>query len=149
MREYASGKNRTELYLRALKSLRELLDAQGEDAVSRAYAEVVAETCYQLFADKGFKRSDGRLCVQRLLGKQCNLKDCVPPSGDHDTLWLQNGKPARYVTQPYGLEWETMRKLVAFCENYGLKANVDAWPSFHFPGRVLSIHLSPQERQGQ
>lgn len=149
MREFASGKNRTEQYLRALGALRELLEAQGEDAVNRAYAEAVAETCYQLFAGKGFKRSDGRLCVHRLLGKQCNLKDCLPPSADHDTLWLQNGKPARYIMQPYGLTWDDMKKLVAFCESHKLKADVDTWPSFHFPGRVLSIHLSRQERQGQ
>ncbi len=145
MRQFASGEKRTEQYLRALRALRELLEAQGMDAVSSVYAEAVAENHYQAFAGKGFKQSDGRLCVQRLWGRQCNLKDCVPPSGDHDTLWLQNGKPAMYVTQPYGLEWETMRKLVAFCERHGLKADVAAWPSFHYPGQVISILLSRKE----
>ncbi|MBI4377240.1 MAG: hypothetical protein HY549_12420 [Elusimicrobia bacterium] len=145
MRQFASGETRTEKYAQALRALRELLEAQGEDVVGCAYAEAVAQSRYDRFAVKGLKQSDGRLCVQRLWGKQCDLKDCVPPSGDHDSLWLRDGKPAVYLTQPYGLTWETMRRLMAFCERHGLKADIDTWPSFHFPGQVLSVQLSKKD----
>jgi hypothetical protein len=74
----------------------------------------------------------------------CNFQDCAPPAGDHDTLWLKDGKPALYLMQPYGLAWDDMKKLVTFCERHGLRAQVDTWPSFHFPGWVLSIEIEKE-----
>ena len=78
MTPHMDKKGRTEAYLRALSAFQDLMATQGEDAVSRAYAEAVAETYRDSFAkSRGLKQSDGRLCVHRLLGKQCNFKDCV------------------------------------------------------------------------
>ena len=145
MRQFLVGKDRTAAYLQTLRAMRALMAVQGSDAVSRAYAEVVADEHREVFAkSRGLKQSDGRLCVQRLVGKQCNFQDCAPPAGDHDTLWLKDGKPALYLMQPYGLNWENMKKLVAFCERRGLKASVDTWPSFAFAGWVLSIEIEKE-----
>ncbi|MBI4377375.1 MAG: hypothetical protein HY549_13125 [Elusimicrobia bacterium] len=145
MRKFMVGKDRTAAYIQALEALRALMVAQGSAAVGRAFAEVVADDHLAAFAkSRGLKQSDGRLCVQRLIGKQCNFQDCAPPAGDHDTLWLKDGKPALYLMQPYGLAWDDMKALVAFCARRGLKASVDAWPSFHFPGWVLSIEIEKE-----
>lgn len=145
MRKFVVGQDRTVAYIQALEALRALMVAQGSGVVSRAYAEVVADEHREDFAkSRGLKQSDGRLCVQRLIGKQCNFQDCAPPAGDHDTLWLKDGKPALYLMQPYGLAWEDMKALVTFCGRRGLKASVDAWPSFHFPSWVLSIEIEKE-----
>lgn len=149
MREFVAGKERTEAYLKAVEALSALLAAQGEDAVSRAFAEASAEARAEDFAkSRGLKRSGGRLCVHRLSGRQCDLRDCVPPAGDHDTLWLRHGKPALYLAQPYQLEWEDLKRLVEFCAANGLRAGVDTWPSFHFPAHVLSVHITKQSGGG-
>ena len=146
MRQFLVGKDRTVAYIQALEALRALMAVQGSDVVSLAYAEVVADEHREVFAkSRGLKESGGRLCVHRLLGKQCNFEGCQPPAADHDTLWLKDGKPALYLMQPYGLCWEDIKKLAAFCERHGLEARVDTWPSFHFPGAVLSIHVEKSE----
>ena len=146
MRKFVSGKERTETYVGAVETLSELLAAQGEDAVSRAFAEASAEARFGDFArSRGLKLSDGRLCIHRLSGRQCDLKDCFPPVGDHDTLWIRDGKPAVYLAQPYQLEWEELKGLVEFCVKNGLRAGVDTWPSFHFPAHVLSVHITRRD----
>ena len=145
MREFLVGKDRTAAYIQALEALRALMAVQGSDAAGRAYAEVVADEHREAFAkSRGLTQSDGRLCVQRLVGKQCNFQDCAPPAGDHDSLWVRNGKPALYLMQPYGLTWDDMKKLVTFCERNGLRARVDTWPSFAFAGWVLSIEIEKE-----
>ncbi len=146
MRKFIDDKERTDQFVQAVKALHRVIEAQGSDAAARAYAEATAESYHEVFAkSRGLKESDGRLCIQKLLGRQCNFQDCSPPGGDHDTLWLKDGRPALYLMQPYGLGWNKMRELIAFCLRHGLRADVDVWPSFHFPGHVLSVCLVKSE----
>jgi len=146
MRQFLVGKDRTDLYVRALKTLRELLETQGEGAVGCVYAEAVAEAHEETFArSRGLKRSDGHACIERLLGHRCHGIHSGPPAGDHDTLWLKGGKPVLYLAQPYGLGWDKMRELIAFCLRHGLRADVDVWPSFHFPAHVISVYITREK----
>lgn len=148
MRPFMDAKGRTELYLKAVGALRALMRDQDTDAASRAYAEAVAETYEADFAKKrGLKRSQERACVLRLTSQRCPGEHLAPPGGDHDTLWLKDGRPELYLMQPYGFGWDKMRELVAFCLQHGLKADVDIWPSFHFPGHVLSICLQRDKKE--
>jgi len=140
-RELTTGSERSPLYLRVVALIRKLAEEQCEDSASRAYAETTSDLHEAAFVDQGLKRGRGRLCVERLVGKQCNLKGCTPPAGDHDTLWLKKGKPDTYLMQPYQLTWKDMKNLVAFCEKNGLQADVTPWPSFHFPSNVISVHI--------
>lgn len=143
MRRCIDENGRTELYFKAVGALRALMEAQDEDAASRAYAEAVAEAYEASFArSRGLKPSQGHACVYRLIGRRCQGTHLAPPGGDHDTLWLKDGRPEIYLMQPYGLGWRKMRELIAFCLQHGLKADVDVWPSFHFPGHVLSVCLT-------
>lgn len=142
MRHLVSGKDRTEEYVKAVDALRLLMTTQNSDSVTRAYAEVVADENRESFVKtRGLKKSNGSLCIQRLSGKQCNYKNCAPPAGDHDTLWIKDGEPALYLMQPYGLTWDDMKNLVAFCAERKLQASVSAGPSFHFAGRVISVEI--------
>lgn len=109
--------------------------------------ESESETRKRQFAKKyGVKCSDRHACVNRLIGKRCgigNLKCVDPcpriPAGDHLSLWNKDGKPFVIVSQPYGLTWSALVETVQFCERYGLRPDIDTWPSWHSPGKVLTI----------
>ena len=136
-------------YLAALAALRALLAAEGEDDVHRVYSDAVHVAYKEQYTKRdGLKESAGALCVQRLLGKQCKVGyqgkrcECRPPGADHMSLWLKDGKPHVYVMQPYGLSYRQLAELYQFCERHGLRADVDAWPGWHFPGSVLHVAIT-------
>jgi hypothetical protein len=52
-------------------------------------------------------------------------------------------EPACYVFQPYGLELETLAELVFFAKTHGLELTLSSFPSWHFPGAVLTVELRP------
>lgn len=68
----------------------------------------------------------------------------LPAANDHVSLWLRNGKPHVYVSQPYGLTLSDMRALVQFCDAHGLDAAVSA-RSWRFPGSTLLIEITHEE----
>lgn len=129
-----------------------LLNAKQEtnaDIASRVCAAVIAEDYEASFARVyGITRSKGTWCIQRLLGKRCQMGRmwtscaCRPPADDHPTLWNHQGKPVFWVSQPYGLAGAHVREIVAFCETHGLDFWIDAWPGWHFPGHVLTVIYS-------
>ncbi len=90
----------------------------------------------------GLTRTRGRVCWHRLFGRSCSAGFCKPPGSDHDSLWSKDGKPSIYMMQPYGLSETEAGDLAQFCADNGLRASVSTYPSFHYPGRVLSIELT-------
>lgn len=156
MRRFVSSKERTPDYLEAVEALRRLAAAGGSP--ERAFAEAVAEDYEAHYAEaNGLKRSSGRPCARRLTGGRCanhedhghdyhlaypSLRDpCTVPGADHSVLWLKDGKPARFTTQPYGLSWETLRELVRYCEDRGLEAHIDARMAWHFPTQTILVEI--------
>jgi hypothetical protein len=81
--------------------------------------------------------------MDRLLGKRTTGMQL--PDADHRSLWVHEGKPAVYVSQPYALTMTKLRRLVRFCDEHGLTALVDSWPAWHFPGRVLHVAVMTAE----
>ncbi len=141
-------KKPSKLYSQAVEALLALVEAEGADAALRVYAQATWEEYYRQYAEKhGLKLSAGHPCLSRLLGKRCSQKSdysgvpCYPPGADHDSLWLKDGKPYAYITQPYCLTLNAMRDLVAMCDQYGLDVNIRTWPSWHFPGGVLTMEI--------
>lgn len=137
-------------YADAVTALAALVQAEGPDAATRAYAQATWETRREQWAAKhgGLKQSAGHVCLSRLLGKRrCNeagpdtLRPCRPPGADHCSLWLKDGVPEVLVSQPYGLGLQTMRELVALCDRCDFDASVDTWPAWHFPGGVLMVEI--------
>ena len=116
-RELTTGSERSPLYLRVVALIQKLAEEQCEDSASRAYAEATADLHEAAFADQGLKRGRGRLCVKRLVGKQCNLKDCTPPAGigwptsarcaslQPRFGWLSSGRGSRYVSPTAATIW--------------------------------------------
>jgi len=102
---------------------------------------------------RGLTESNGAICVERLLGRQCRHRDERDhlhsiPGSDHATLWCRDGAPAVYVSQPYGMDGEYLRALLEVCDAYGMSCFVDAWPSWHNPGSVLSVFVWKKGTQG-
>lgn len=143
-REFCSEPTAT--YLEAVDALRKLLDEQGLDVVTRAYAEAAWESARTQYAEReGIKeRSGSHVCVERLLGKRCPGEDHLNspfdiPGSDHSSEWVKDRKTHAIVSQPYSFSYETMLKTVKFCEENGLRADISAERAWHFPGRVLMV----------
>lgn len=143
---FTAEKERTETYLTAVRSLRDLDKAEGSPL--RAYAESRWKEYRDMWAKQyGLKQSGGHACLTRLR-RRCNgWNGCVKLIGsDHTSLWLKNGEPYVYVTQPYDLSHEDLVGMVTQCQELDLELRINAWPAWHFPGRVLMVEVRRQEK---
>jgi hypothetical protein len=146
----------TKTFRDAVKALEKLMEEEGRDKAERAFAAAVWEKRKEHYAKAlGLKESGGHPCLARLIGKRCDQSQfylrtsheekyapcSLPAADDHASLWLKDGKPHSYVSQPYGMSPEDMRKLVKFCDEYGLTVNVNAWGSWWFPGHTLILQV--------
>jgi hypothetical protein len=52
------------------------------------------------------------------------------------------------LVEPYDLDGESARDLLAFAERHSLRVTISAI-SHHFPTRTLAIHLTPRDRNAQ
>ena len=62
---------------------------------------------------------------------EADISNATLPGDDHTTLWNINGKPAVYVSQPYGLSLDRLKEICAACDQHGLTVEVGAWPHAH------------------
>lgn len=140
-------------YRKAVEALHDLMtEEHGVDSVTRAFAEVVSDRWQQAYAAKhNLKPVNVHVCVHRLLGKRCPEErdrsgDSICesyriPGQDHLSEWRAPDGSRRIVLQPYGLDFESLKELVTFCERLGLEARLDAYPAWHFPGSTLFVEL--------
>lgn len=151
-------KDPSTLYKKAVSILKELEEKEG--AADRAYAEVITKKREQFWTKAGLKQSTGHDCISRLMGVQCNQhgvflgtydwtkddKPCqLPQANDHLSMWLKDGKPFLYISQPYHINFEAISELVEFCNKFNLHADIDAGRSWWFPGSTLSIEVRSNE----
>lgn len=152
MRYFVAPKDATPEYVDAVTALRKITP----DMATRAFAEATGEQREEAWASRyRLRRSGGNCCVARLLGKRCRQYEryekgqehpCQPPGSDHARLWSRDGKPAAFTFQPYGLSHDTLKDLLTYCERWGLRVTIDAWPAGHFPGNVLWVELTLGDR---
>ena len=144
-RRFVTGMGRTKEYLAAVHSLRNLENAGGSPG--RAYAEAECEKALHQWAQKhGLTRSKGHVCLTRLVWHCKRSHGCAQLAGsDHASLWLKDGKPHVYVSQPYGLSLETLLEMVSQCQELGLEIHIGTWPAWHFPGTVLMVEVRRRE----
>lgn len=154
-RDFVSPDRRSELYESALTAIRALAEAEGTDLATRAYAEATWDLDRDGYAaSRKLKLANGPVCIQRIHGKRCRefssygtRCECHPPADDHPSLWNKERKPERYLSQPYSLSTEDLRQVVAFVDRFDLDVVVTPWPSFHFPGSILSVEY--RRRDGE
>lgn len=129
-------------YQAAVRALRALPSGDA----SCAFADATHVSRLESFkGTRGAKQRQpgSHVCVERLKGKRrCpsyNV-DCIEiPNGDHLSEWTINGKTVAILSQPYGLTYNGLRETLAFCEQHDLEVVIDTYPSFHYPGTVLSL----------
>ena len=136
------------LYIETVKKIRELVSAEGD--VGRAYAEAVRDHSKAVYLrTRGLKPTSGRVDLCRLTGKRARADNGYYMGWiDHPSLWIKDGKPEVFISQPYQLSLEDMRELIATCDAFGLEAMVDTWPSWHFPTGVLTIKVRKKGDDG-
>ena len=98
-------KDRTPNYESAVVALRRLAE-EDPDLMGRAFAEVDSNITRE-WMTKGLRRSSGSQSHLRLLGKNPRLRteldQHLPFFVDHTDLWLKNGRPSLWTTQPYSV----------------------------------------------
>jgi hypothetical protein len=140
------------LFREAVRALERLVEEEGLDTAERAFATAAWEKRREAFAKRlRVKPTAGHVCLNRLVKGHCKgtglmFPKCfwLPVANDHVSLWLRDGEPHVYVSQPYGLTLNDMRALVEFCDAHGLDAAVTAG-SWHFPGETLLIEITRRE----
>ena len=157
MGRFMAADERSEAFERTVEVLKQLLESEGRDSVSRAYAEVVEPVArWDFRRDRKVASSswpDG--CVAPLFGEpHVDPEDVDGPwcrhcgaPGDHtEVLLTDNG--AVFVSQPYELRWEALQQLVEWCKERGLRADLSAWESWHFPGRTAAVLITREKAPG-
>lgn len=94
---------------------------------------------------RGVKPSSGWCFLERLTGRRA-VRDPVSFAWiDHRSLWLKDGKPYSYVTQPYGLSLSDLKQIVSYCDEHGLDVFVDAGLSWHYPGTTVAVEFTRKQ----
>ena len=135
-------------YFQAVAALEHLREKEGVGAVRRAYADAIHEQEKARYAEsRGVKEATRYPCVHTLIGKRCPARrdpyeDCPQfPGQDHLSGWNKHGKLHIAVSQPYGMSYDRLTELVAYCEEWGLEAHIDAHHSWHFPGETVLVEF--------
>lgn len=157
MDRFVARAHQTPAYREAVRALQAVVAVAGPGVptATQAFAEAVWEQHKTEYAaSRGLTESKtNHACIRRLLGRQCrsggvereargDLPPCWPPGADHSSLWNRDGKPVVFVMQPYPMSYATVRELVDFCERWGLQFSVSPWPSWHYPGAVVTLEIT-------
>lgn len=144
--------NKSADYRAAVKALRKVISEESFDQAQRAVAEAFHRPVKEGFIEAyGFKESSGRPCLSRLLGGRCAYpfhtrdKPCAPPSRDHESIWLKDGKPVVLVNQPYGLGTRDIVSMANLCETHGLDVSIRSSVGWHFYGRTVAVLFTAKE----
>jgi hypothetical protein len=118
----------------------------NDDPVRRDREAALRERLQDQWAARaGVKPAGGRRAWRRLLGLRDIGDHRHPkviehlPGDDHCTLWLRDGKPAVWVSQPYPLGSSTIAQMTYVAEQYGLAFEISTWPAWHNPASVLFV----------
>lgn len=129
----------------ALAKLIKLEKTLGEGECVRINALAIAESRMSAFgAAYKVTLAKSSHCIQRLLGKSCAVNrhkicDCRPPGDDHGDLWMKDGKPHLWVSQPYKIGGNTLLKSLEFAKANNLEIDISAEASYYYPGRTFAI----------
>lgn len=111
-------------------------------ARTETHNQIIADKMMKEWAEnKGLKQSNaqhsGLHFLEKAIPASTNMRDI--PAGDHVTYWNKDGKPYAVVSQPYAFRNDEVITAAAMMEKYGLSVCVQTWPSWHFPGSVITM----------
>jgi hypothetical protein len=58
---------------------------------------------------------------------------------DHPWMGRRKDGAYCYLSQPYGLDQETIIEMLVFASRWDLEFHIDTFPAPHFPGSTLSV----------
>ena len=152
MKYFIKFTEQTQTYKNAVLAVKEVIASHGEDWGTRVCAEALAEIRLKAMISKDLKPYGGHICYLRLFNKRCpsyrGVEDghiCLPPFSDHNSLWGKDGDVTTLVSQPYGLYSDNLKAMLEFGDKKKLEFHVDAWPSWHFPGSVVTVMWTKKE----
>lgn len=127
------------------KNISELLKITDLDTVERCISSAIFSEREKLYMElNGVKRSKAQGCgIHRLIGKPCSA-GCRTIGGDHEKLWIKDGKPYSLTSEPYVLNNKTLEELIYFCNENNLQFNITN-DSFHFPTSTLFVEFKRKE----
>ena len=136
----------------AINMLRMLPDL---DSRMRTFATAIApELLKNWLRDSGLKQSSGHQCLCKLVTGHPHdplqlTGLCHLPGADHNSVWYRPGtrRPCVFITQPYQLGLEQLSHLVNLCQAHRLHLTIFAHPSWHFPSRTITLHLTREDDQ--
>jgi hypothetical protein len=134
---FVPTQRQTNRYREVVRVLGELADAEGLDVSMRAYSEAIWSRLYEELRER--YGAPGSASVAKFLGLRGG-KSAQVPAGDHVKVWRKKGAPVTLTSEPYEVDVEGMRALVAFCDAHGLSATLTAG-SVHFPSHCLLVVL--------
>jgi hypothetical protein len=132
---------------KALDAMYDFKGTESSSLLERAFSSVVCDDRLQSYIEqyklKEAGNHDGCLCY--FLGKPCyrNSNSCVRfgnSAMDHGSVWLRDGKPFVYISQPYNLALEGMRSVIKVCDEHNLVANIRN-RSWLFPTDAVFIEI--------
>lgn len=134
----------SELYKKALSALALLWAEEGLDAVERATASVL-RTARQDSLKENWKPFTSAPCLVRVGDGRHNCRyDCTPLPGADHTEMVKDKKTGRflYKSEPYYINWRSLKEMVSTCSEMGLTAAIDARLSTHFPNSTVAVIVS-------
>jgi hypothetical protein len=106
--------------------------------VQQVVSRVVSNMRKQAMFEKGVSYAKQN-SIQRLIGVVDSISLHAPPADDHGVMLDRAGEPYLYLSEPYGLGYDSLRQIISFCERHGLVAGIDAAESIWNPGRSTAV----------
>lgn len=142
--------NRTPEYIAAVEALIKLMRSFGTDLFAAlweaecAFMEATSDSKKHVFMEANdLQEFDGHVCPKVLTDRPCD--GTCRWGGDHVDAFERDGLPIMLTEEPYRLEFNAICKIVEFCKKHGLKATMDAWKSWHCPGRTILIEYTKND----
>ncbi len=133
------------------KAMSGLVEDISYNSSRRIFACATEQKAIEAFKEVlGVDKPSNSNCIQRLFGKSCALNrqklcDCSPPGDDHGQLWLKDGKPYAYSSQPYSIGGETLNKIYQYAKDHNLDVTIRADWAFYFPSSALIVVYTNKE----
>lgn len=84
------------------------------------------------------KESRGHRCLTRLAAGRCRGQGCEHlPGSDHSSIWIQDGRPHIFVTQPYHLDPDVLSAMLRACRRLGLRLRLNSAVAWQAPEAIL------------
>jgi len=139
--KFFSNRHRSPAQLAFADAVKNLLkEEDGESTFVEEVACIMKELSKNWYMQYyGLKQSKAAPHHGILKGKKPPCYDDMnPPGRDHSSVFNKDGKPYSFVTQPYRLSYETLKKAIAFCEKHGYELKI--FPaSWYFYGRTIMM----------